>query len=157
MNRLDFPGTLVRVRRALVSMVVVLGLLAAGCGSSSSSTTSTTATPAGSAGGAGSAAPKFAFAGPAIPSSMGVIVSLSCQGATGTTCPGREQLTTAEKLVVAEATFALATGSTHLIGAPLNATGKRLLKRFGKLPVTMTITLLNTNPPTAIKTNATIK
>jgi len=167
-------------------MGVVLGLLAAGSGSSSISTTSILAAPAGSSGGtgsvgssggAGSAAPKFAFAGPAIASSTGVIVSLSCEGAAGTACSGREQLTTVEKLVgskvsglsarkkksrskrvvVAEATFTLAAGYTHTIGPPLNATGERLLKRFGNLPVTLTITLLNTNPPTAIKTKATIK
>ena len=56
-----------------------------------------------------------------------------------------------------QTTFTLAAGQTRTVAVPLSATGKTLLKRFGKLPATLTISLLNTSPPTVVSTTTTVK
>jgi hypothetical protein len=137
-----------------------------------------TAPPSGSAGGSGTSItpPKFAL-GSAIASSTGVSFSLTCQAAVGTVCKGSAQLSTLEKLLgskvfalsarkpkrhskrlnVGQTTFTLVAGQTQRISVPLSTTGRNLLKRFGRLPVTLAISLLNTTPPTVTTTRATIK
>jgi hypothetical protein len=51
----------------------------------------------------------------------------------------------------------LPAGQTQKVSVPLHATGKKLLKQFGALPATMTITLINTEPPSSVQTKTTIK
>jgi hypothetical protein len=132
---------------------------------------------AGTVGTGVSAPPKFMLLGAPTASTTGVSFSLACQGAAGTACSGRVQLSTLEKLlgskllalsarrqkrhskrvIVGQLTFALPAGQTKKLSVSLDATGKNLLTRFGKLPATLTISLLNTSPPTVIQTKTTIK
>jgi hypothetical protein len=114
--------------------------------------------------------------GPTTASSSGVNFSLSCQAAAGTICDGHAQLSTLEKLlgskllglsaknkrhskrvIIGQRTFSLPAGQTERVSVALSATGKKLLKRFGKLPATLTISLLNTSPPTVLNTTTMIK
>jgi Beta-propeller repeat len=121
--------------------------------------------------------PKFVLLGAPTPSSTGVSFSLLCQAAAGTICQGSAQLTTLEHLllkrilaltsrkkkrhtkrvVIGSKAFSLAAGAQQKIVVPLNATGRRLLARFHRLPATFTITLLNTKPPTVTTTKVTIR
>jgi hypothetical protein len=92
-------------------------------------------------------------------------------GCAGSTCVGDETLTTREKLragkiigvqaakkprirfrtvVVGRKHFTLAANQRLSITAPLNATGRSLLKRFGRLPVTLKITLTVAGKTTTI-------
>jgi hypothetical protein len=98
----------------------------------------------------------------------GVSFTLSCQGAPGTSCQGNAALTTIEhkrgkRLVALSArrrtrkqpvalipvsvsktvSFSIPAGQTRSIFIPLNATGRKLLARAHKLPVTLTVTLTN--------------
>jgi hypothetical protein len=102
---------------------------------------------------------------------------IACQAAAGTVCGGLAQLSTLEKLlgskivalsakkgkrqskrvVVGSKSFSLAAGQTQKMSVPLNSTGKKLLARLGRLPATLTISLLNTNPPTTLQAKTTIK
>ena len=47
-------------------------------------------------------------------------------------------------------------GGTRAPG-PLSDDGKKLLKHFGRLPATLTISLLNTSPPSVVSATTTIK
>jgi hypothetical protein len=122
------------------------------------------------------AAPKLVL-GSAIASPAGVSLSLICQAAAGTVCNGLARLATLEKLLgskvlalsaskkrrhsrfvtVGQGAFNMPAGKTQTVSVPLNATGKKLLKQFGTLPARLTITLLNTNPPSIVQTRTTIK
>jgi hypothetical protein len=53
-------------------------------------------------------------------------------------------------VTVAQGTLTVPSGQTLTLTLTLNATGKRLLKRFGKLPVKGTTTLTDSSPPTVI-------
>lgn len=44
-------------------------------------------------------------------------------------------------LTVGSKTVTIRPGQTRTVAVPLNATGRKLLKRFGKLPVTLTVSL----------------
>jgi hypothetical protein len=125
---------------------------------------------------AAGAAPTLVL-GPVTASATDVSASLTCQAAGGTACRGLARLATLEKLLgskvlalsaskkkrrsrrvtVGQTTFVLPAGQTQKISVPLNATGKKLLKQFAALPATMTITLLNTEPPSSVQTKITIK
>jgi hypothetical protein len=105
-------------------------------------------------------------------SPTGASFSVTCTGAT--TCNGPAQLSTLEKLLgskilgvsarknkrhssrvlVGQTAITLSAGQTQQVLVPLNATGKKLLRRFGKLPVTLTVSLAS---GTGFTTTATIK
>jgi hypothetical protein len=94
--------------------------------------------------------------------------TLVCQAATGHVCHGYGQLTTTEKLrgqrliaisarqrrsrskrvVVGQVSYLLSAGQRKTIRLSLNALGRRLLARFGKVPVTMTINLFGASGKT---------
>jgi DNA-binding beta-propeller fold protein YncE len=116
----------------------------------------------GGGGGGGQGQPTTTLLGH--PTSTGASVSdkLTCHGASGQSCAITEQLTSTETtsngtpvavsararhnakrrtVIVAIKKVTLEAGRSAAITITLNATGKRLLKRFGKLPVTLTITL----------------
>lgn len=93
--------------------------------------------------------------------SQSVVVQLGCAAAPGTSCVGDETLTTRERLragkviggqarrkgirlrtvVVGRAHFSLVANQTLSVAVPLDATGRRLLRRVGRLPVTLQVTL----------------
>lgn len=113
--------------------------------------------------------------GALIPTASGVRFTVTCAG--GTACNGRAQLSTLERLLgsktvavsarskkrhskrvqVASRNFSVAAGKQQTLTMQLNSTGKKLLTRFGRLPVTLTISLLNTAPPTVTTKHTTIK
>jgi hypothetical protein len=121
--------------------------------------------------------PALVLQGAPIASPGGVSFSAVCEATAGATCNGEGQLSTLEKLigskvhglsarnrrhhskrvVVGQAPFAVPAGRTQRISIPLNATGRGLLRQFGKLPTTLTITLLNTSPPTISATKVTLR
>jgi hypothetical protein len=121
------------------------------------------------------AAPKLVL-GSAIASATGASLSLTCQAAAGTVCSGLAQLATLERVLgskvlavsaskktphsrritVGQRAFLLSAGQTQNISVPLNATGEKLLKRFARLPATLTVSLLNTNPLRVVQTKITI-
>jgi hypothetical protein len=140
------------------------------------------AAPAGLPGSAGLTPPPVATTpklvlGSAVTSATKVSVSLTCEALAGTTCTGQAQLATLEKLLgskvlalsaskkkghsrrvtIGQTAFILPADKTQTVSVPLNATGKKLLKQFGTLPATLTITLLNTSPPSVVQTKTTIK
>jgi hypothetical protein len=119
---------------------------------------------------------KFTLVSGPTPSPTGVSFLLACKAAVGVVCRGLAQLTTLEHLLglrilalsasarrhsnrvlVGSKSFALAAGAQQKIVVALNATGRRLLARFGRIPTTLRIKLLNTKPPTVITTKTTIK
>lgn len=93
----------------------------------------------------------------------GVNVTLACSGSGGQSCQTTETLTSTEKLAgkkvtgiaarlakhkarrravtVGSATMAIPAGQTAALLVSLNSTGRGLLKRFPKLPVTLTVAL----------------
>jgi hypothetical protein len=97
---------------------------------------------------------------------QGILVRLSCTGTTGADCTGeaalraREKLrsgkvvavqagrsrarTTSRTVVVGTTRFTLATGKTSSVSVALDASGRRLLARFGRLPVTLTVATTTT-------------
>jgi Glucodextranase, domain B len=105
---------------------------------------------------------------PALASAVGFVsgakgkakFTLSCSGATGTSCAVLATLTTLEhkrkgrllsvtakakkttsvKVALGSASVTIAAGHRLTITITLNATGRRLLKRFGKLPVHLSVT-----------------
>jgi hypothetical protein len=123
-----------------------------------------------------SPSPKLEFPGAPTPSPNGVSFSIGCRSTAGIACDGQAELSTLEKLLGSRllalgarrrhhtrrvidglTSFTLAAGKTETIFVPLDATGKRLLRRFGRLPATLTITLLNASPPTVIQRTTTIR
>ena len=92
-----------------------------------------------------------------------VLVTLICQAPRATTCTGRARLTTVEKRIgqrvialsartarkrlrakrvtVGSRRFSITGSKPTTIKVSLNALGKRLLARFGRLPATLTISL----------------
>jgi 6-phosphogluconolactonase (cycloisomerase 2 family) len=122
------------------------------------------------------AAPKLVL-GSAIASATGASLALTCQGAAGSACSGLAQLATVESVIgskvlalsasskkrhsrritVGQRAFLLPAGQTQNVSVPLNATGKKLLKQFARLPATLTVSLLNTIPPSVVQTKITIK
>ena len=97
-----------------------------------------------------------------------VVIQLGC---TGSACAGMATLTTREKLSsgtvigvvvsksvrfkivgVGRKAFSLVPGQKLRLTVPLNGTGRRLLKRFGRLPVTLKITLTATGGTTTLVT-----
>jgi hypothetical protein len=85
--------------------------------------------------------------------------TLSCSGATGTSCAVQATLTTVEhkrkghllgvvakakttsvKVAVGSVSVTIGAGHRMTITITLNATGRKLLKRFGKLPVHLSVT-----------------
>lgn len=99
-----------------------------------------------------------------------VVVRLSCAVAA---CRGGVLLSSRERLragrvialerhttgvrhrivVVGRAHYILTSGQTTSVSVSLNATGRALLKRFGKLPVTLTVTVVLGGKTTTIATN----
>ena len=94
--------------------------------------------------------------------SDGVQLTISCQGAASQSCNGNIDVTTTEKLngnhvtavtskkrhrkrtvKVIHRHYSLAGGQTVTLKLKLNRKGKRLLRRFGKLPVRVTVTQAN--------------
>jgi hypothetical protein len=101
-------------------------------------------------------------------------VSLTCAAAAGVKCKGRAVLTSTEKLeggeaigvtakvtrkriVVGGANFSLAAGTTKVVSVPLNANGKKLLARFGKLPARLVVTLRGAKPTTVKRAKVTFR
>jgi uncharacterized delta-60 repeat protein len=109
----------------------------------------------------------------------GIKATLSCTGAAGTVCDLSAQLSTKEKLVgskvealaarkkkgrkhseqvaVGSGRFSVPAGKVKTVTVSLNGRGKKLLAKFGHLPVTLKISLLNTKPATVVTRKATIK
>jgi hypothetical protein len=122
---------------------------------------------------------KFVLLGAVTPSPTAVSFSLACQAAPGALCRGLARLTTLEllagrrivalnarhkkqkrysrRVLIGANGFSLAAGQTRKVVMPLNATGRKLLARFRRIPATIQISLLNTNPPTVLTTMTTIK
>ena len=65
--------------------------------------------------------------------------------------------TRSRRVVVGSKRFSLSAGATQKFSVPLNGTGKKLLARFGRLPATLAISLLNTKPPTILQTKVVMK
>ncbi|MBV9805823.1 MAG: hypothetical protein JO286_01510 [Solirubrobacterales bacterium] len=105
--------------------------------------------------------PKASIAGTAKTNRTGATVNLYCQGLNTQICNGTVTLTTFEKLgpdgktitklfsapsskgrlvTIAAGAWSVSTGKTLILGVGLNATGKTLLRKFGKIPSTLTIT-----------------
>jgi hypothetical protein len=123
------------------------------------------------------ALPKLVLLGAPIASPSGVRFSLVCQAAVGVVCQGVAQLTTLEKLlgkrvtalsarrekrhskrvVIGSTSFSLPAGQSDNIKVPLNSTGRKLLARFRRVPASLQIRLLNTNPPTVLSVKTTIE
>jgi hypothetical protein len=112
------------------------------------------------------------------PTSHGATVTdeMTCYGSAGQSCMTTEQLTTNEKpskgqrvavtarkhkrrtAIVATKRIAIKAGDTASVTITLNGTGKRLLKHFGKLPVTLAISLAqNGQHQTVAKLGLTLK
>jgi hypothetical protein len=103
-----------------------------------------------------------------------VTLTLACTGPAGSSCHVQISLTTLEKLrghklisVVAKTKsrkttvgslgVTIAAGTRVKLTITLNAKGRKLLKRFGKLPTHLTVTLTGTKPSTVVAQNLTIK
>lgn len=111
-------------------------------------------------------------------SSAGVSFSISCSTPTGAVCDFQARLSTLEHLLgskivglssrshrlrrrsamvtVGETTLSVSAGHSRRVSITLNTTGSDLLKRFHKLPVTLTVTL-ESDPPKIVKATATIR
>jgi hypothetical protein len=117
------------------------------------------------AGGTGQAA-RVSLVGKAVPTKGGMTfkiqcLNLSCAGTTklqsielvrakGGAVTGIRSARTKRKMVtVGSGTFSLAAGSTKTITVKLNATGRKLLKRFKRLPTKLTVALATAKPVTA--------
>jgi hypothetical protein len=104
------------------------------------------------------------------PSADGVTLALSCAGAT---CSGTLTLTAHERrrgarvvavngsaaghaVVVGRGVFSIVAGASGTPSATLNATGRALRSRFGRLPVTITLTLRERRGRGVATTHATI-
>jgi hypothetical protein len=98
------------------------------------------------------------------PTKSGVKLTITCSGASGQTCSGGITVTTTEtlrgakivgvtarakhhkprkhrrKVTVGRGSYTLSAGEKRTLTIRLNRTGAKLLKRFGKLPVTVTVT-----------------
>jgi hypothetical protein len=103
-----------------------------------------------------------------------VTFTVACHGAAGTSCTIRATLTTLERLAhghvtalaavrhdkrisVGAATVTIPAGATRKVTVKLNVRGRRLLRRFGKLPAHLLARLLGTGPPaTLVARNVTI-
>jgi hypothetical protein len=121
--------------------------------------------------------PKLVLLGAPITSPSGVSFSLICQAAVSVVCQGVAQLTTLEKLLgkritalsarrqkrhskrvaIGSTGFSLPAGQSESVKVPLNSAGRRLVARFGRVPASLEIRLLNTNPPTVLSAKTTIK
>jgi hypothetical protein len=73
---------------------------------------------------------------------------VTCHGLAGQSCKVTEQISTVERhktkrrtVIVGSKTKTIKAGHTATVTIVLNGTGKRLLAHFGKLPVTLTISL----------------
>jgi Glucodextranase, domain B len=104
-------------------------------------------------------APTASQVGSASGSKGQVTLTLACHGTAGTSCKVHESLTTIEKLrhghlvavvavkthskqvTVASLTVAIPAGEQIKVSLKLNATGRKLLARFGKLPAHLTAIL----------------
>jgi hypothetical protein len=104
---------------------------------------------------------------------------LACRGIAGQRCAGTANLTTFEKLsadgrtitglaygrsghgkleMIATARYSAKAGSTIKVKIKLNATGKRLLAKFGRIPATLKVTLTyHANTTTAATANISFK
>jgi hypothetical protein len=60
-------------------------------------------------------------------------------------------------MLIGSRSFRLGAGAREQIIVPLNRLGLQLLARFGRIPATLMIALLNTTPPTEIAVQTTIK
>jgi hypothetical protein len=114
---------------------------------------------------------------PAVASAVGFVsgakgkatFTLSCSGATGTSCAVQARLTTLEhkrkghllgvaakakttsvKVTVGSVSVTIAPGHRMTITITLNATGRKLLKRFGKLPVHLSVTSTSQGAKTTV-------
>jgi hypothetical protein len=103
-----------------------------------------------------------------------VAFTIACHGAAGTSCTIRATLTTLERLAhghvtalaaarhgkrvsVGAATATIPAGATRKVTVKLNVRGRKLLRRFGKLPVHLLAKLLGTGPPaTLVAKNLTV-
>jgi Divergent InlB B-repeat domain len=100
-----------------------------------------------------------------------VSVTLGCHAAAGKSCTVLAELTTTERLrsgkviavssrrgpttsqkvvTLARKTVTIKAGASKTVSLSLNATGRRLLKRFHKLPARMTARLVNVTPRAVI-------
>ncbi|MGD0454416.1 MAG: hypothetical protein ABSB69_12525, partial [Solirubrobacteraceae bacterium] len=106
--------------------------------------------------------PKLTQLGTASGAKGKVRFTLACQGAAGTTCHVQVTLSTVEKthgkkilavsakskthsktVTVATLTLTLAAGERLKVSLSLNATGRKLLAHFRKLPAHLSVTLVN--------------
>jgi len=120
-------------------------------------------------------ATKFVLAGAPTASSRGVTFSIACHGASGVVCRGAAKLTTLEHLrgrrivalsarqkhhtkhvTIGSKRFRVTAGAQRKLTIGLNHRGRKLLARFRHVHAMLTITLLNTKPPTVIKRKTTI-
>jgi hypothetical protein len=100
---------------------------------------------------------------------------ISCTGAAGQTCAGTATETTTEhlgasgnkisavtatnrkkprtkKVVVGQQSYTVAAGQTVKVTVALNGTGTKLLNRFQRLPVTLTITTVSAGKSATLNT-----
>jgi Glucodextranase, domain B len=105
-----------------------------------------------------------------------VTLALACTGAAGTVCHVHVALTSVEKLhggrviavvakakaraktvVIASVNVTIAAGARVKLAVSLNATGRKLLAHFGKLPAHLSAVLIGTPSTTIVAQNLTIK
>jgi hypothetical protein len=121
-------------------------------------------------------ATKFELLGPPKAQARRVSFMLSCDAAAGAVCRGSAQVTTLERRVRGKVVallerpkkhsktallgskgIMLAAGAQEKIVVAINLRGAQLLAHFPRIPATLTITLLNTNPPAKLVARTTIR
>jgi hypothetical protein len=150
------------------------GAGAAGSGGSSSGGS-------GSGGGAGgstpSASPELTLLGTPSAGSSGATFTVACVAPVGQTCDGAAELTTTEQLVggkaialssrkrkhpraasvsVGKTVFVVGAGGRKTVYVALNATGRRLLARFHRLPATLKVTLKSAGKSSLVSKRALV-
>jgi Divergent InlB B-repeat domain len=113
-----------------------------------------------------------AIDGPAFVRGTTASATVGCRAPTGSKCTIVTEITTTERLqgakviavgaratnvakkvvTLAKRAYTIAAGAQKIVSLPLNATGRSLLQRFGKLPVRLTATLTSAPKPTAFYT-----
>jgi Domain of unknown function (DUF5122) beta-propeller len=126
--------------------------------------------------------PKLSLVGKPNATSNGSSFKASCQAPSGELCTGTATLTTTEKLklpggkivglsarkpqkrvrsrrvVVGSVRFSIPAGQTKTVSVPLNRTGRKLLAKFRRLPVTLAVALNGPNgsPSVVVRSRVTI-
>ena len=106
-------------------------------------------------------APRFVLVGKPKQSGKKLSFVLKCQALPKKVCHGRAQLTTLnrhhKRVTIGSIHFKIKAGHHKKLVIKLNKTGRQLLASIGPLNATLTITILNTKPPTSFTVKTKIK